>query len=118
MYGRHRDASPWLTGPLEDAGLLRVLEPGEFIDQSMTKQLFGIMSDLLVAGAFDQLKVDDSPYGYQELSRTRLGWNADVELSTLLTDELIRRQLARPSKDGVSVPLHPVVRTTILVLLS
>jgi hypothetical protein len=118
MYGRHRDASPWLTGPLEDAGLLRVLEPGEFIDQSMIEQLFGIMSDLLVVGAFDQLKIDDSPYGYHELSRSRLGWNADLDLSTLLTEELIRRKLALPSQDGVSVPLHPVVRTTILVLLS
>jgi hypothetical protein len=31
MYGRHREASPWLVGPLAEMGLLRVLEPGEFV---------------------------------------------------------------------------------------
>jgi hypothetical protein len=36
----------------------------------------------------------------------------------MIIDELVRRDLARPSEDGVSVPMHPVVRTTILVLLA
>ena len=31
--------------------------------------------------------------------------------------ELRQRGLARPSEDGVSIPLHPVVRTAILVIL-
>jgi hypothetical protein len=36
----------------------------------------------------------------------------------MIIDELVSRDLARPSEDGVSVPMHPVVRTTILVLLA
>jgi hypothetical protein len=35
-----------------------------------------------------------------------------------LTELLVEWDLARPSEDGVSVPLHPVVRRTVLVLLS
>lgn len=35
----------------------------------------------------------------------------------MLVEELTTRGLARPTEDGVSVPLHPVVRSTILVLL-
>jgi hypothetical protein len=52
------------------------------------------------------------------LSRSRMGWNADVELSGLLVEELKKGGLAEDSRDDVSVPLHPTVRTTILVLLS
>jgi hypothetical protein len=43
-----------------------------------------------------------------------MGWDADVELSEMITEELIALDLARPSEDGVSVPLHPVVRMTFL----
>jgi hypothetical protein len=118
MYGRHREANPWLVGPLEEMGLLRVLEPGEFVDQRMTSRLHEIVGGLLASGAFDDLAIPSSEYGYQELSRSRLGWDADLGLSTDLIDELTRRRLALPSADGVSVPLHPLVRTCILVVLS
>lgn len=67
---------------------------------------------------FDDLEIPQSPHGYHALSRTRLGWNADVSLPAELVEELLRRQLALPSQDGVSIPLHPVVRTSVLVLLS
>jgi hypothetical protein len=36
----------------------------------------------------------------------------------MIVDELESRGLAKPTEDGVSVPLHPVVRTTLLVLLA
>ena len=35
MRGRHRDADPSLAGPLEEQGLLRILEPKEWIDAGM-----------------------------------------------------------------------------------
>lgn len=118
MHGRHRDENPWLVSPLEDQGLLRVLEPGEFIDEEMAVGLHAILSGLLAAGAFDHLDIPNQRYGYHELSGTRLGWNADVKLSTEIIDELVSRRLALPSEDGLSIPLHPTVRTTVLVLLS
>jgi len=51
------------------------------------------------------------------LSYSRIGYGADIELTRMLVEELEGRGLARPTEDGVSVPLHPVVRTTILVML-
>ncbi len=118
MYGRHLDSNPWLTGPLEEQGLLHVLEPESFVDQQMATDLCEILHGLLSAGLFDDLKSPEHRYGYNELSQSRLGWNADMKLSSELIEELERRHLALPSEDGVSVPLHPVIRTSVLVLLS
>src|SRR5580700_998686 len=114
--GREIAADPVLAGPLLERGLLRILEPETFVDQQVTEPLISAVTDLVTGGAFDDL--ERSQYGYQELSRSRMGWDADVELSEMITDELISRDLARPTEDGVSIPLHPVVRTTFLVLLS
>ncbi len=54
---------------------------------------------------------------FAELSQSRMGYGADADLAEFLVDELRQRGLARPSEDGVSIPLHPVVRTAILVIL-
>lgn len=116
MSGRESAADPVLAGPLREMGLLRILEPETFVDQEVTEALISAVTELVTEGAFDDL--DRSQYGYAELSRSRMGWNADVKLSEMITEELVARGLARPSEDGVSVPLHPAVRTTFLVLLS
>lgn len=47
-----------------------------------------------------------------------MGASADIGLAEMIYEELKQRGLARPSKDGLSIPLHPVVRSLILVLLS
>ena len=114
MRGRHREADPSLAGPLEEQGLLRILEPKEWIDAEVAEKLAEVMVDLLAGGVFDRLP--DARY-FAELSQSRIGYGADLELAEFLTDELRQRGLARPSEDGVSIPLHPVVRTTILVIL-
>jgi len=116
MAGRPAAADPVLAGPLREQGLLRVLEPETFVDQQVTEALISAVAELITQGAFDDL--ERPQYGYAELSRSRMGWDADVELSEMITEELIARDLARPSEDGVSVPLHPAVRTTFLVLLA
>ena len=41
MRGRHRDADPSLAGPLEEQGLLRILEPKEWIDAEVAERLVG-----------------------------------------------------------------------------
>jgi len=116
MSGRESAADPVLAGPLREMGLLQILEPETFVDQEVTEALITAVTELVTEGAFDHL--DRPAHGYQELSRSRMGWDADVKLSEMITEELIARDLARPSEDGVSVPLHPAVRTTFLVLLS
>jgi hypothetical protein len=49
---------------------------------------------------------------------SRLGGDADRALMQFLVDELESRGLARASEDGVSIPMHRVVRGTVLVLLA
>lgn len=51
-------------------------------------------------------------------SRSRLGFSGDEALAQLLLDELKKRNLARDSEDGVSIPMHYMVRSLILVLLA
>lgn len=114
MYGRHISEDPTLVEPLEDNGLLRVLDPTEWIDEKMANQLANTVVDLVTNGAFDNLPKADH---FHELSQSRMGYDVDVDLAAGLVDELQARDLARPSEDGVSIPLHPVVRVTILVLL-
>lgn len=115
MRGRHTAADPSLVEPLEDLKLLQVLEPKEWVDQEVTEQLASVVVDLLTSGAFDDLP--DARGIFHELSYSRMGYGADVELGEMLVEELQSRGLATPSEDGVSVPLHPMVRTTILVIL-
>ena len=114
MHGRHQAADPTLVEPLEDRGLLRVLEPNDWIDEKMANQLAEIIVELLTNGTFDDLPKEKY---FHALSQSRLGYGADVGLADFLVDELTARDLARPSEDGVSIPLHPTVRTTILVIL-
>lgn len=114
MHGRHADADPILAKPLEERGLLRVLEPKNWVDAKMTEKLAEIIVELLTNGAFDQLPESNF---FTELSQSRIGYSANVNLAGFLVKELQAKGLARPSEDGVSVPLHPVVRTTILVIL-
>lgn len=114
MRGRHTAADPTLVIPLEDRGLLDILEPSDWVDQTMTEQLAEVMVELITNGAFDDVP---EPTHFRELSMSRTGYSADVELANMLVEELASRGLARPSEDGVSVPLHPTVRTTILVIL-
>lgn len=97
MHGIERLADPVLAGPLQDLGLLRVLEPESFVDQTMTEDLATALVHLITEGAFDSL---DRSKHFQELSQSRMGWNADVDLAAMLVEELVARDLARPSQDG------------------
>lgn len=115
MYGRHHVADPVLAEPLEDQGLLEVLEPNKWVDEEMAKSLAEAVSGLLANGVFDDLSKD---VYFQELSQSRMGYAADVDLAESLVSQLQAKGLARPSEDGVSIPLHPAVRTTILVILA
>lgn len=115
MYGRHHAADPVLAEPLEDQGLLEVLEPNMWVDEEMAMRLAEIVSDLLANGVFEDLP--EKQY-FHELSQSRIGYGANVDLAKSLVSELQAKGLARPSEDGVSIPLHPVVRTTILVILA
>ena len=108
MYGQHQAADPTLVDPLEDRGLLRVLEPNDWINEKMANQLAEIIVELLANGTFDDLPKEKY---FQELSQSRLGYSADIGLADFLVDELKARHLARPSEDGVSIPLPSCAKT-------
>ncbi len=65
----------------------------------MTNELAEIIVELLTNGAFDDLSHD---VHFHELSHSRMGYRADVELADFLVDELQARDLAHLSEDGVS----------------
>lgn len=115
MYGRHILADPTLAATLEERGLLRILEPKDWVDSQMTQQLADVILDLLTQGVFDELP--KAKY-FLELSQSRIGYGANVELVDFLVNELQKRGLAKPSEDGVSIPLHPAVRKLFLVILA
>ena len=114
MHGHHQVADPSMVMPLEERGLLRVLEPNDWIDEETAESLAEIVNGLLTSGAFDGLPEN---VGFHELSYSRMGHGIDVELAETLVENLAAEGLALPSEDGVSIPLHPTVRTAILVIL-
>jgi hypothetical protein len=105
MYGRHHAADPSLAIPLEERGLLKILEPSSWVIGEIAEKLAEVVVELLTTGAFDNLP--QATY-FAELSRSRMGYGADVELADMLVDELKARGLARPSEDGVRYRCTPM----------
>ena len=115
MHGRHIVADPTLAEPLEDRGLLRVLEPASFVDAETAGQLSDVMEALLAEGAFDDL----ADAGYRaELSMSRMGDAVSHEVFVEMLQAFEARGLAARTQDGVSIPLHPLVRSAYLVVLA
>lgn len=113
MEGRNVIADPTLAGPIEEQGLLRILEPGTFVDEEAATKLAKAVEALLAAGSFDGLPEVDGPV---ELSQSRMAYHHS--LGAEIFEELVERGLAKPSEDGVSIPLHPVVRDVYLLILA
>lgn len=104
-----------LAGALQDAGLLRIIEPEWFVDAEMTASLAEAMASIIEAGAFDHLSRGDK---FAELSMSRAGYSGEREIAEQVVRLLRDRQLAEDTADGLSIPMHPAVRSTYLVLLA
>ncbi len=50
MRGRHVIADPTLAGPIEDLGLLRVIEPKTFVDEATAAELAEVIEALVEVG--------------------------------------------------------------------
>lgn len=116
MRDRPFEIDPAIATGLHERGLLRILEPESFIDQKAAEALATAMTDIIVSGSLDELA--KHPTEFQELSYSRLGYAADAGLAGMIYEELQKRGLAGQSRDGVSIPLHPLVRSLVLVLLA
>ncbi|HEV7163516.1 MAG TPA: hypothetical protein VGN25_09695 [Solirubrobacteraceae bacterium] len=115
MQGRNVVADPTLAGPLEERGLLRVLQPEVFVDGEIATELTAVVEALIHEGAFDELS---KAGGFAELSMSRMGFGVLETVARRVLDQLSARGLAMPSQDGVSIPMHPRIRGIYLVLLA
>lgn len=116
MKDRPEQSDPIIATPLLKAGLLHLLEPEVLVDKVATAQLSAAFGEVIRSGLFDGLNKDGT--AFHELSYSRLGGYGDPELAQALLEQLKDRNLARDTEDGVSIPMHPVVRATVLVLLA
>lgn len=116
-YKRDQPANidPEVAGALQDAGLLRIIEPEWFVDAEMTAALAESMVTLIEAGAFDALSRSEP---FAELSMSRAGYFGEREVAHEVVERLCGRGLALETTDGISIPMHPSVRSSYLVLLA
>jgi hypothetical protein len=116
MIDRLEMQDPAIIEGLREHDLLHVLEAEVMVDAAATETLATAMSDIISSGALDRLATE--PTEFAELSYSRLGGLGDPGLADMIHAELKSRGLARDTEDGVSVPMHPMVRSLVLVLLS
>lgn len=107
---------PELASALWDHGLLHILTPETVVTKDVSENLAASVTDILSTGALDHLSADGS--AFQELSYSRLGYYGDPGLAEMLFEEFKRRGLVRQSVDGESIPMHPIARSMVLVLLA
>jgi hypothetical protein len=115
MRGRESMADPSVAEPLLERGLLKVIEPEWFVDDDATKKLTDVLTNLIESGAFDDLEGNRD---FAEISMSRMGYYGDPYLAEKIFKALSERGLARRSRDGVSIPVHRLVRTTYLIILA
>ena len=122
MTCRPELADPILAGPMSEQGLLvcESFEPYTFVDHQMTEERSPtVMVDLITDGAFDDLETDTGTT--RNFRRVECGWDADARVGA---DARRRATGTRSCSSSTNrgrkspVPLHPAVRTTILVILA
>jgi hypothetical protein len=105
---------PDIIDPSITAGLRK--EPEKIVDKAATLKLARAMSDIIASGVFDKLAKEKTEF--HELSFSRLGGYGDADLAESILRALKDKGLARDSEDGLSIPMHPMVRALVLVLLA
>lgn len=116
MKDRPELTDPAIVAGLQEHGLLHVLEPETVVDTAATEKLASSMTDIITSGALDRLATEGTEFA--ELSYSRLGGYGDRGLANMIHAELKSRGLARDTTDGFSIPMHPMVRSLVLVLLA
>lgn len=109
-------ADPAIVAGLRQHDLLHIIEPEVAVNKDATEKLATVLTDVIASGALDDLAKENT--AFSELSMSRLGYMGDHELARIIFEELKKRGLARGSPDKVSIPMHPSVRSLVLVLLA
>ena len=111
-----------IISSLKDHGLFHVIRPEANVGAEETKELADAFAEIIDTGRLGHLTkasdkdVERSSFG--SLSMSRLGYYGDEKLADSIFQELKARGLAHDSEDGVSIPMHRIVRALILVLLA
>jgi hypothetical protein len=92
-----------------------VLEPEWFVDEVAAKKLTDLLTALIESGAFDEL---DEASEFAELSMSRMGYGSSPELAHAVFDAPAAKGLAKGTQDGVSIPMHRIVRSVFLAVLA
>jgi hypothetical protein len=116
MKGRIEEFDPAIVAGLREHDLLHIIEAEKAVDKDASKVLASTMADIIGSGALDSLAKKNT--AFHALSMSRLGYTGDERLAEMLFKELKKRGLARETEDGVSIPMHPTVRSLVLTLLS
>ena len=93
-----------------------MLEPEQLVDGPATERLHSAVSSLLDSGAFQSFTKTGSAFA--AISYSRVGGFGDRRLADDLIERLKKLGLASDTEDGVSVPMHPLLRQVILAMLS
>lgn len=101
---------------LRERGLLEIIEPEKAVDKSATERLARAMIDIIASGVLDELSREET--AFHAISMSRLGSYGEQSLYEMIFKELKQRGLAKESEDNVSIPMHPKVRSLVLILLS
>src|SRR5579863_8232695 len=115
LRGKPEREDPAIAIPLHEQGLLHILEPEIIVDKNATEKLSAAMKEIIDYGVLETL---DKNGEFHEISYSRMGGFGEESLARQLLETLKAKGLARDSEDGKSIPMQPMVRSMILVLLS
>jgi hypothetical protein len=101
---------------LKQHRLFHVFQPESFLDKDAATRLEAATIAIVDSGALDRLQKEEDAFG--TLSMSRMGFHVAEDSANRILAELKKRNLARDSDDGVSIPMHTTVRYLILVLLA
>ena len=98
---------------LEEDGLLQIVDLSAFVDPRGAKTVADALTDLIASGALDELAA--RPTAFQALAYSQFGYMSDGGLAEIIYQELHARGIG---SQGAAGPLHPIVRSLLLVLLA
>lgn len=116
MKERVGESDPAIFEGLRQHGLLQLIEPEVAVDKVATEKLATALTDIIASGMLDGL--GDQASEFHALSMSRMGYWGEAGLAEMIFEELRAKGLARETEDGVSIPMHPMVRSLILTLLA
>jgi hypothetical protein len=102
---------------LKQHNLFHVFQPETFFDREAGVRLEQMMMAIVDAGTLDDLPRDEQ-FQRASISMSRMGFHVAEESARRIHEALKKRNLAKDSEDGKSIPMHETVRYLILMMLS